>query len=66
MTRPLTLRIGVALVALMMAAGPALGANLRFTASLKGANERPVPIDTNAAGQVTSPSTRTRPRSRIA
>jgi len=52
MTRPLTLRIGLALVALVIAAGPALGANLRFTASLKGANERPVPIDTNAAGQV--------------
>jgi hypothetical protein len=50
MIRRLTLRLGLALIVLVMAAGPALGAQLRFTAVLKGANERPAPVDTNAAG----------------
>ena len=51
MFRPIALRIGLALIALVVTAGPALGSSFKFTASLKGANERPVPIDTNAAGQ---------------
>jgi CHRD domain-containing protein len=50
MSRRLLMRIGLALVVLMVAAGPTLAAQLRFTAVLKGANERPTPVDTNAAG----------------
>jgi len=50
MNRRLTSRLGLALIALALSAGPTLGAQLQFTASLKGANERPVPVDTNAAG----------------
>jgi hypothetical protein len=42
----------VALLAFAWLAGPALAANLRnFTTSLKGANERPAPVETNAQGQ---------------
>lgn len=50
MARRLALRLGLALIVLAVAAGPTLAAQLRFTAVLKGANERPVPVDTNAAG----------------
>ncbi len=50
MARRLALRLGLALIVVAIAAGPTLAAQLRFTASLKGANERPVPVDTNAAG----------------
>ena len=50
MNRRLTSRLGLALIALALTASPTLGANLRFTAVLKGANERPIPVDTNAAG----------------
>ena len=50
MARRLALRLGLALVVLAVAAGPTLAAQLRFTAVLQGANERPVPVDTNAAG----------------
>ena len=50
MARRLALRLGLALIVLAVAAGPTLAAQLRFTASLKGANERPAPVDTNAAG----------------
>ena len=50
MNRRLTSRLGLALIALALTASPTLGAQLQFTASLKGANERPVPVDTNAAG----------------
>jgi CHRD domain-containing protein len=50
MSRRLLMRIGLALIVLMVAAGPTLAAQLRFTAVLKGANERPTPVDTNAAG----------------
>jgi CHRD domain len=50
MNRRLTSRLGLALIALALTAGPTLGAQLRFTAVLKGTNERPVPVDTNAAG----------------
>jgi len=50
MARRLALRLGLALIVLAVVAGPALAAQLRFTASLKGANERPAPVDTNAAG----------------
>lgn len=46
----LTMRLGLALIVLVMAASPALAAQLRFTAVLKGDNERPTPVDTNAAG----------------
>src|SRR5437773_8678081 len=52
MNRRLTSRLGLALIALALTAGPTLGAQLRFTAVLKGANERPTPVDTNAAGFV--------------
>jgi hypothetical protein len=52
MSRRLMSRIGLALIVLMVAAGPTLAAQLRFTASLKGANERPTPVHTNAAGVV--------------
>ena len=38
MKRRLTLRLGLALIALALTAGPTLGAQLRFTAVLKGAN----------------------------
>jgi hypothetical protein len=50
MARRLTLRLALALAVLAVTAGPTIGADLRFTASLRGANERPVPVDTNAAG----------------
>jgi hypothetical protein len=50
MDRRLIVRLGLALIVLVFAASPALGAQLRFTAVLKGANERPIPVDTNAAG----------------
>jgi hypothetical protein len=50
MTRRLSLRLGLAMLVLVFAASPTLAAQLRFTASLKGANERPTPVDTNAAG----------------
>jgi hypothetical protein len=50
MYRRLIMRLGLALIVLALAASPALGAQLRFTAVLKGANERPTPVDTNAAG----------------
>jgi hypothetical protein len=50
MLRRLTAHIALALIVLAVTAGPTLGADLRFTASLKGENERPVPVDTNAAG----------------
>jgi hypothetical protein len=50
MNRRLTSRLGLALIVLALTASPALGAQLRFTAVLKGANERPTPVDTNAAG----------------
>ena len=53
MLRRLVSQIALALIVLAVAAGPALGAQLRFTASLKGANERPILVDTNAAGVVT-------------
>ena len=52
MNRRLTSRLGLALIALALTASPTLGAQLRFTAVLKGANERPIPVDTNAAGFV--------------
>jgi hypothetical protein len=52
MSRRLLSRIGLAVIVLALATGPALAAQLRFTAVLKGANERPTPVDTNAAGFV--------------
>ena len=50
MDRRLSLRLGLATLVLVFAASPALAAQLRFTAVLKGANERPTPVVTNAAG----------------
>ena len=46
----LTMRLGLAFIVLAIAASPVLAAQLRFTAVLKGENERPTPVDTNAAG----------------
>jgi hypothetical protein len=54
MSRSMPVRILLALFVLAFAASPVLAANeSRFTASLKGANERPTPIETNAAGEAT-------------
>ena len=46
----LTMRFGLALIVLVLAASPALANQFRFTAVLQGANERPTPVDTTAAG----------------
>jgi hypothetical protein len=46
----LTMRLGLALIVLVLAASPALANQFRFTAVLRGENERPTPVDTNAAG----------------
>jgi len=54
MTRRLTLRVGLALIALAMAASPVLaGGGFNFRSPLSGDAERPVPVDTDAAGVAT-------------
>jgi hypothetical protein len=51
MTRRLTLRVGLALIALAMAVSPVLaGGDFNFRSPMNGDAERPVPVDTNAAG----------------
>lgn len=51
MIRSTSLRIGLALLVLAVAALPVVaGQDWSFVSPLKGADERPVPVDTNAAG----------------
>jgi hypothetical protein len=51
MIRTTSLRTGLALLVLAVAALPVFGAqNWSFVSPLKGSAERPVPVDTNAAG----------------
>jgi hypothetical protein len=51
MFRALTLRVGFALIVLAVTAFPVLAGNdWRFKSTMKGANERPVPVVTDAAG----------------
>lgn len=51
MIRSTSLRIGLALFVLVVGAVPVIaGQNWSFVSPLKGANERLVPVDTNAAG----------------
>jgi hypothetical protein len=49
MSRPVSLRLGLALLILAIGAAPATAADLRFVAPLSGREEVP-PVDTRAAG----------------